>query len=561
MFERIRHYLTPPVFADDRQKARAAVILNTILLTLLVLTTIVIVVLLVTSELDLMSLAFIGIIDALVWAVAFVMRRGHVRAAGGTLCLGLWLFETFLIVSTGGVRSPLASTYILVTVMAGLLLGGRGAMLFAGLGVLSGLFVLYIESVGILVEPVLGIDTAAASISLAVNLILAAALLYLADRSIRGALEQAQSYANKLETQQENLEKVVEARTAELVRRTRYMEATAEVGREAASELDLETLLTRVVTLISDRFGFYETGIFLVDADGEWAVLQAASSPGGQRMLMRRYRLRVGQEGVVGYVTGYGEPRVVLDGGPDAAHFENPDLPKTRSEMALPLKARGEILGALDVHSTEPEAFSDQDVAVLQTLADQVALAINNARLFERVQQALEAERRSHGMTGREVWKDLLRARSGWAVRKDARGLEPAGDVWRPSMEVALRTGQAAPDEENGEQVGIPIRVRGQVIGVIDACKPDGTGKWTADELSLIETLAQQLGLALDGARLYQQTQRRAAQERLASEVTARMRETLDVDTILQTAVREMRDALGLAEAEVHVGMDTVGEK
>ena len=557
MFDRVRRYLTPPVFVDDQEKTRSAAILNAILLTLLALTTIVVVVLLVTSQLDLMSLAFIGVIFTLVLAVMFVMRRGYVRAAGGALCFGLWLFETFLIFGSGGVRSPLAVSYVLVTVLGGLLLGGRGAMLFAGLSVLSGLATFYIESTGILAEPFLGIDAAAALISLAINLILAAALLYLADRSIRKALERAQGYAEQLKLQQERLEKVVETRTSELVRRARYVEATAEVGREAASELDLKSLLARVVTLISERFDFYQTGIFLVDAGGEWAVLQAASSPGGQRMLMRRHRLRVGQEGIVGYVTGYGEPRVALDVGRDAAHFDNPDLPETRSEMALPLKARGEILGALDVQSIEPEAFSEQDVAVLQTLADQVALAISNARLFEQAQQALEAERRSYGMTSREIWKDILRARSDWAVRKDARGLAPAGDVWRPSMEAALNTGQATLDKE---KVGIPIKVRSQIIGVIDACKPDGAGEWTADEISLMETLAQQLGLALDSARLYQQTQRRASRERLASEVTARMRETLDVDTILQTAVREMREALGLAEVEVHMGTK-VGEK
>jgi len=273
---------------------------------------------------------------------------------------------------------------------------------------------------------------------------------------------------------------------------------------------------------------------------------------------MRRHQLRVGQEGIVGYVTGSGEPRVALDVGRDAVHFDNPDLPKTRSEMALPLRARGEILGALDVQSTEPEAFSEQDVAVLQTLADQVALGISNARLFEQTQQALEAERRSHGIVSGEVWKDILHGRSGWAVRRDAHGLAPADGVWRPSMQTALKTGQATPDEE---EVGIPIKVRGQIVGVIDACKPDGTGEWSAEEISLMETLAQQLGLALDSARLYQQTQRRASRERLTSEVTTRMRETLDMDTILQTAVREMREALGLAEVEIHMGIDKAGEK
>jgi GAF domain-containing protein len=346
-------------------------------------------------------------------------------------------------------------------------------------------------------------------------------------------------------------------RTRDLERRARYLETTARVARDTSSVLDLQNLLTRVVTLVSERFGFYHTGIFLLDPTGEWAVLQSASSEGGQRMLARGHRLRVGEEGIVGYVTGQGKPRIALDVGADAVFFDNPYLPDTRSEMALPLRARGEIIGALDVQSKEPQAFSDEDVAVLQTLADQVAMAISNARLFQQAQESLEAERRAYGEINRQAWVELLHAQSNLGFLSDRQGTFPAGDLWEPQMELVLRTGETAPRDGDGRSVAIPIKVRGEVIGVVDAQKPGESSEWTAEEVALMETLAEQLGLALESARLYQDTQRRAEHERLTGEVTAHIRETLDLDTVLQTAVHDISEALGLAALDVRLDVET----
>jgi len=179
-------------------------------------------------------------------------------------------------------------------------------------------------------------------------------------------------------------------------RRAIQLEAASEVARGATATLDVDQLLDETVHLISNRFSFYHAGVFLVDeADvgvgGKYAVLRAASSAGGQRMLERGHKLAVGEVGIVGHVAGTGEYRIALDVGEDAAHFVNPDLPDTRSEMALPLVSRGQIIGVLDVQSVREAAFTAEDVAVLQTLADQLANAIANARLFEET--ASRAER------------------------------------------------------------------------------------------------------------------------------------------------------------------------
>jgi len=375
------------------------------------------------------------------------------------------------------------------------------------------------------------------------------------------ALTQSRNLAEELEIHRATLEEQVVERTAALARRSTQLEAAAQVAREAAAIRDVGRLLSETVRLISNRFGFYHAGIFMLDEAGQYAVLRAASSEGGQRMLARGHRLQVGQEGIVGYVTGQGRPRVALDVGTDAVFFDNPDLPDTRSEMALPLQVRGEIIGALDVQSTEAAAFSDEDVAVLQTLADQLAMAISNTRLLQQVQESLEAERRAYGVVSREAWSDLLHAQLALHQRYDPQGILPADGQWREQVRMAAQQGKTVSGQEKPPTtLATPIKVRDQVIGILDAHKPAGAGAWTAEEITLLETLADQLGIALESARLYRDAQRRAARERLIGEVTDRVRETLDIETMLKTGVQEVHQALGLPEVTVRLATRPVNE-
>jgi len=383
----------------------------------------------------------------------------------------------------------------------------------------------------------------------------------------------------ELQEYQAQLEEQVQERTAALEQRNMQLEAAAQVAREAAEIRDVEQLLDRTVRLISNRFGFYHTGIFLLDGaatdgGGEYAVLRAASSAGGQRMLARGYRLRVGAGagasggGIVGYVIGRGEHCIVLDvGAPTGAggvYFDNPEMPETRSEMALPLRVRGNIIGALDVQSIEPDAFTQEDVTVLQTLADQVAVAIENARLLAESQTALESVRRAHGEISREAWGTLLRTRSGLGARYDPHTILPPAGYWREGMRLAVREERSVFDAGEAVSVteaAVPIKVRGQVIGVLDARKPEGEGEWGPGEIALLEMLTEQLSTALESAQLYQDSQSRAAREQLVGQVTGRMRESLDVDTVLQTAIREIGQALNITEVEVQMGTAGRGKK
>lgn len=341
-----------------------------------------------------------------------------------------------------------------------------------------------------------------------------------------------------------NLEEMVAARTQAVRHRSVQLEAASHVAREAARIRDVERLLNETVDLISDRFGFYHAGIFLVDESGRYAVLQAASSEGGERMLAREHKLRVAEEGIVGYVAGYGESRIALDVGEDGVFFDNPDLPETRSEMALPLEVRDRVIGVLDVQSKESAAFDDQDVSVLQAMADQVALAIDNARLLaeaeERIQEIRSLLRRESG----EGWRQMTRARPGWRYVYGSR-------------EEASEDGESV--EEDGAQLTMPLQIRDVVVGKLDLKLGDRS--LTPEEEALIRDVLDQAGQALESARLFQETQRRAARERLVAEITAKVRASSDVEGVMRTAVRELGKVMGANRALVQLTQDPVSRE
>ncbi len=316
-----------------------------------------------------------------------------------------------------------------------------------------------------------------------------------------------------------SLEDRVAARTRDLQQRSVQLEAASHVAREAAGIREVEQLLTETVHLISDRFGFYHAGIFLIDEPGRYAVLQAASSKGGERMLARKHRLKVAEEGIVGYVAGSGEPRIALDVGEDAVFFDNPDLPQTRSEMALPLKVRDRVIGVLDVQSTESGAFSEEDVAVLQTMADQVALAIENARLLgeaeERIQEIHSLLRRE----SREGWNHMTRARPGWRYVYGTGGPTHGADE-SPA--------------DDGDRLSLPLRVRDVVVGKVDL-KLDERSP-TPEERTLVGEVLDQAGQALEGARLFEEARARAREQSVLSDLGGALSARLDVDEILVAA-------------------------
>jgi len=355
------------------------------------------------------------------------------------------------------------------------------------------------------------------------------------------------------------LEQRVSERTSDLERRSKYLHASTEVGRAATSILDTDVLIRQVVELIRDRFNLYYVGLFLVDSTGEWAVLHAGTGEAGRVMLARGHRLPVGEGSMIGWSIMNVQARVALEAGEDVERLATRELPNTRSEAALPLLSRSRVLGALTVQSDQPGAFDETTVAMLQSMADQVAVALDNARLFAEGQTALETARRAYGELSRQAWLDLLQINRNLGFHGDKQGVARADGVFTAEMEQVLQTGNpvcirsVGGDSaiESRSTLAVPVKVHGQVIAVLDTYKPGAEGEWTADELTLLEMLAEQLGLALESARLYQDTQRRATRERLAGEVTTHIRESLDLDAVLRAAAEQMRQTLDLEKVTV----------
>jgi methyl-accepting chemotaxis protein len=389
MLNRIRKITAPPFFEKDAEETRKARLLNAILWPMLVLVVVATPVMLIVDQdpesREFTLITIVAIIPAIVGSI-MLMRRGHVQPAGAILSFSLLIALTFSLYKYGGLRNTTSTGYLLVILMAGLLMGRRGALIFGSLSMASVLLVYAFET-GLIGElPHYEAPTGLMDLLMLFAMFaLTAVLLFAALRSINNTLELAQHNERSLVESNRQLS----VRTKDLEHRSVQLQAAAEVSRTAISVRDLDRLLSQVTRLISEQFGYYHTGIFLLDDAGEYAVLKAANSKGGQQMLANGHRLKVREQGVVGYVAGTGEARVALDTGSDAVYFDNPLLPETRSEMALPLKLGSQVIGALDVQSKQEGAFDEKDATVLQTMADQLAIAIENARLLQETQQTV----------------------------------------------------------------------------------------------------------------------------------------------------------------------------
>ena len=374
-----------------------------------------------------------------------------------------------------------------------------------------------------------------------------------------GAL--AKSY-NQMATQLQEiiggLENRVIQRTRDLENQTLRLRVAAEIARDAASIRDLSELLERSAELIQSRFGFYHTGIFLLDANREDAVLVASPTEAGLHMLADNHRIQVGDMGLIGRVAATGESRIMLDIGTDAVHFNNPYLPGTRSEMALPLKAENIVIGVLDVQSDQPRAFNDDDVAIMQIMADQLATAIERTRLLQEVERSLKELESAYGQTTRENWKhssDPAKA-ANIGYRFDNVRMESITEL--PELgKTALETGKTV--NFNGHSadqnafVAVPVKLRGQAIGVINLKLKENYGE---DTISTIEQASERLAAALESARLYEEARLRADREQSIAQVTSAISASTNYEEILQTTVRELGNTLKDTEVIIQITGD-----
>lgn len=346
----------------------------------------------------------------------------------------------------------------------------------------------------------------------------------------------------------------LEAANNKTARRAAQFEAIAQVAQAIASPQNLTSVFSSIADSISKQFGYYHVGVFLVEETGKYAVLAASNSTGGQNMLARGHRLEVGKVGIVGYAAGMGEARIALDTGKDAVFFNNPDLPRTHSEMALPLRSGKRTIGVLDVQSTEANAFGNEDIETLGILADQVSLAIDNSRLFEQTQRALAESELLNRQYLRQEWERMPQEQNLAGYRYNITGAMPL----KTPMEIAdlhhmLNKGELLQTPGgNGQpaRLTIPVQIRGETIGILNIQSPEVT-KWHPDQIEIARAVAERVALSIENARLFEETSQRAERERTVSRITTSIRSTNDPQTMLQTALEELKQALGATDINI----------
>jgi GAF domain-containing protein len=360
------------------------------------------------------------------------------------------------------------------------------------------------------------------------------------------------------------LEQRVEKRTQDLAKanqinehRAKMFQAIAQVTRAIISTQNLQDLLPQITQAISQYFDFYHVGIFLISTNKEYAVLSAANSEGGQRMLERNHKLRVGQVGIVGYVAGAVKPRIALDTGADAIYFNNPDLPETRSEMALPLiQANGQIIGVLDIQSIESNAFNREDIEILITLADQVSVAIANARLYEETQKSLIEAEMLYRRDLQIGWKKYTHSQQIAGVRR----IGMNANLYTESMELpgateVINSGSSYYKNDENSQTTIPVKLRGEIVGMLSV-KTDEERKWSGDEMDIITAIVERAALSIESARLLEESRVAAEKERAIGEISTKISANTQVEMILKTAIRELGKQIGDARISVEIGIE-----
>jgi GAF domain-containing protein len=485
-------------------------------------------------------------------------RTPYHRAGTYFFCFGFTAFA-YLTLFTGtasGYSSAITTSVHVSLVVASVLLSTSSLTLLVLFVIVASVTAPFYSQIPITINSDFYKDT---GVAVAIGVILIGATMFrtFIERKRLADLNRAN---RELEDLASNLEQRVEERTAEIenvnkqtMRRATELQAVTELSESIAELHDLNEILPTTTALISERFGFYHVGIFLIDQERKYAVLQAANSDAGKRMLERSHRLQLGT-GVVGFCAQTGQPRIALDVGADSVFFNNPDLPTTRSEVALPMRWRGETIGVLDVQSTEEGAFSRDDLLVLTALANQVSIALENAHLLTETRTALTQVQEVYNEFTRTEWSHTVAQAEQRGFRFQTGRIEMLeAALQSPEVTSAIQSGEVIANQTNGSRekhsaVAVPVKLRGEVIGVLHVESNDALKQWQGDEVSLVQAVAERAALAMENARLFQDARRRAAKERLISEASARISGALNIENILQTTAEELERVLGGSE-------------
>ncbi len=476
-------------------------------------------------------------------------RRGYVRIAAYAPLLMLTIMMGLPTAFTGLYNTASISLLAAVVMLGGLLLGTRGSVM--GLGLAIVLLVIGLSRRAVVPPPELVTQRDLLETTLA--LMALTLLTYLFVRFLRTGQTEA------VEGQRED--------------RLKLATITTQVAQRITRRMALSNVLSSAVDQVRDSYPeIYHVQIFLLDESGKIARLVASTGEVGRLLMERQHSLPVGSQSVIGQVTASGR-RVIAYAqaiGGETIHRRNELLPETAVEAAFPLRMGDRVIGALDLQSKNASTFEDDDLPIFQSLADHIAIAIDNARLYEETQRqlteneqlvertrqtALEVERLNQQLTGR-FWEDFLSRRTespGLTINFSEHGRKDNAE-WTPTLKQALRYNHLVQEKQDSVQlIAVPLRVRGQVIGAMEF-ELDQSGQLSPEDLNLIEEVGEQLGMAAENNRLFEATQRFAQREALVNEIATRLQASNNVETALNVAARSLKEALKANRVAIRLG-------
>jgi len=361
------------------------------------------------------------------------------------------------------------------------------------------------------------------------------------------------SLSNAIVDMRQHVQTLTEDMNRRLRERNRDLRVTQDIARTIAAERDLNILMDNVVNLIVANFpSIYHAQIFLVDNAGERAILRASTGKIGRNLLQRGHNLAVGSVSVIGQVTELGEVMIARDTSESDVHRENEFLTETLAELAIPLQSGGRIIGALDVQSKQRDSFDEDQVSALQTLADQITIAIENARLFEESARSLAQLERDRSLNTHQAWQQYIYSQRQQTMQKQA-GQSTAYD-FEALRQAAINSGKSVvgkSTERDTIPFAVPINLRGVTLGVVEYELRES--EFNYNKVLLAEELVNRLAVSLDNARLFQDTQQTTQRERLVNDISTKLTGHNDIQAIIQTAIREVGQALGTPQVAVRL--------
>jgi len=348
-----------------------------------------------------------------------------------------------------------------------------------------------------------------------------------------------------------NVQHDIQALEMRVRQRTRDVEASREIGQALSNIREIDPLLQAVANLIRQHFSeIQHAQVYLSDNLRHQATLRVSTRDGGKAAVINGERILLDEPTAVTQAIVDGHAHVALD--TQAQANLSTFLPGTRSELALPLSNGAEMLGALDLQSQHVDAFAESDVSLFTSIANQLTIAIYNAKLFEEsLSRLAQIEELNSRLIG-EGWRNFSLKRRRVPAASSGEPNGQAAEDWTPLQQKAVSSG-ALVEQVNEDTVtfAVPVSLRGEALGAVEFDVPRSA--YTENTRQLARELATRLAVSADSARLFEESQRSAQREHLVNEIASRLTQQTNVEEILQTAVREIGQALHVPEASIRL--------